>query len=59
LTAGIIPIAAVLTGLAFGETTISLAVIGGALLVGAGVALGLAPDRARPAVPVPLEATAA
>jgi drug/metabolite transporter (DMT)-like permease len=43
LTAGIIPVAAALTGLPFGRTTIAPSVIGGSLLVAIGVTLGLRP----------------
>jgi len=45
LTAGIIPVAAALTGLPFGRTTIAPSVIGGSALVATGVMLGLRPAR--------------
>lgn len=47
LTAGIIPVAAALTGLAFERTTIAPSVIGGSVLVAVGVTLGLRPRGAR------------
>lgn len=45
LFAGLIPVSAALTGLIPGLTTITLAVLGGAALVGAGIALGLTSSR--------------
>lgn len=63
LFAGLIPIAATMSGLGAGLTTISLSVLGGAVLVGAGIATALRrpshskPSRSRRAKPVgsPLE----
>ena len=47
LTAGIIPVAAALTGLPFDRTTIAPSVIGGSVLVALGVTLGLRPSGTR------------
>ncbi len=49
LLAGLIPVSAALTGLVPDLTTITASVLGGAALVGAGIALGLAASKPGPA----------
>ena len=48
LFAGVMPIAAALSGVLVGLTTVTPAVIGGSLLVGVGIALGLSARMERP-----------
>ncbi|MCP4898765.1 MAG: DMT family transporter [bacterium] len=45
LFAGLVPISAALTGLVVGLTTVTLAVLGGSVLVGAGIVVGVSCDR--------------
>lgn len=45
LFAGLIPLSAAMTGLVDGSTTVTIGVIGGAALVGAGIAVGLSACR--------------
>jgi len=52
LFAGLIPVAAAVTGLIFGLTTITPPVLGGAAVVGVGIALGLASDSRVPATSI-------
>jgi len=48
LFAGLIPIAAASSGLIPGLTTITVTVLGGSLIVGVGLAIGIAGDRTGP-----------